>query len=302
MVTAAQNAQSWQTLLKTIENPPRYVVFIFCTTEIHKVPETIVSRCQKFDFRRVKQETLVQYLSEVAQKENININASAIQAIVKSCGGFLRDCLVLLDQLTNLGVDEITPNWVWELAGVVPEHDLLTLTEHLAKGEFTNSLQILHNLIECGKNPFVIYSSLTDFLKNLLVAKINPASNCMTQLEEDTWKELVTIAQMWESTQIQSSIALLMSRQNLMRDSEAAQLWLEATLIELSNLKKTKQPWSRWRTIQDALNWGQEQLPHLSQSELEQHWNSLTPVQGKKAGAWVELVYKLQLESQFQTA
>ncbi|MEC4814428.1 MAG: DNA polymerase III subunit gamma/tau [Scytonema sp. PMC 1069.18] len=298
----ALSSQSWQALLKTIENPPRYVVFIFCTTEIHKVPETIVSRCQKFDFRRIKQETLVQYLSEVAQKENININASGIQAIVKSCGGFLRDCLVLLDQLTNLGVDEITPNWVWELAGVVPEHDLLTLTENLAKGEIKNSLQILHNLIECGKNPFVIYSSLTDFLKNLLVAKIAPTSNYMTQLEEDTWKELVTISQMWETTQVQSSIALLMSRQNLMRDSEAAQLWLEATLIELSNLKKTKQPWSRWRTIQDALNWGQEQLPHLSQSELEEHWNSLTPVQGKKAGAWVELVYKLQLESRLQTA
>ncbi|MHC5732839.1 MAG: DNA polymerase III subunit gamma/tau, partial [Nostoc sp.] len=92
------------------------------------------------------------------QNENININAPGIWAIVKSCGGFIRNCLVLLDQLSNLGVDEITPNWVWELSGVVPEHDLLTLTENLAKGEVTANLQILQDLIEYGKNPFVIYS------------------------------------------------------------------------------------------------------------------------------------------------
>ncbi|MBW4685648.1 MAG: DNA polymerase III subunit gamma/tau [Komarekiella atlantica HA4396-MV6] len=298
----ALSSQSWQALLKTIENPPRHVVFIFCTTEIHKVPETIISRCQKFDFRRVGLETLVQYLSEVAQNENININAAGIWAIIKSCGGFIRNCLVLLDQLSNLGVDEITPNWVWELSGVVPEHDLLTLTENLAKGEVTANLQILQDLIEYGKNLFVIYSSLTGFLKDLLVAKTAPDNRQITQLEEDTWQELVTISQMWELTQIQASIALLMSRQQLMRDSEAAKLWLEATLIELSNIKEEKQPWTNWKTIQDAINWGKEQLPHLSQSELERHWNNLTPIKGKKAPAWVQLVQELQMKSQLQTA
>ncbi len=107
---------------------------------------------------------------------------------------------------------------------------------------------------------------------------------------------------MWEITQIQASIALLMSRQQLMRDSEAAKLWLEATLIELSNIKGAKQPWTNWKTIQDAINWGKEQLPHLSQSELEMHWNNLTPIKGKKAPAWVQLVQKLQMKSQLQTA
>lgn len=107
---------------------------------------------------------------------------------------------------------------------------------------------------------------------------------------------------MWEITQIQASIALLMSRQHLMRDSEAAKLWLEATIIELSNIKGIKQPWSSWKTIQDAINWGKEQLPHLSQSELEIYWRNLTPVNGKLAPAWVQLVQKLQMESQLQTA
>lgn len=175
----ALSSQSWQALLKTIENPPRHVVFIFCTTELHKVPETIISRCQKFDFRRVELTRLVDFLSEVAQKENINITTAGIRAIVKSCGGFLRNCLVLLDQLSNLGVDEITPNWVWELAGVVPEHDLLTLTENLGRGEVTGNLQILQDLIEYGKNPFVIYSAITGFLKDLLVAKTAPIKDTL---------------------------------------------------------------------------------------------------------------------------
>ena len=297
----ALSSQSWQALLKTIENPPRHVVFIFCTTELHKVPETIISRCQKFDFRRVNTSTVADYLEQICHQENINITPSTATVVAKTCQGHLRDSLKLLDQLTLLGESEITPSWVWELAGVVPEYDLLTLTENLAKGEVTANLQILQDLIEYGKNPFVIYSSLTGFLKDLLVAKTAPNNRQITQLEEDTWSELITISQMWEIAQIQSSIALLMSRQNLMRDPDAARLWLEATLIELSNIKGIKQPWSSWKTVQDAMNWAKEQLPHLSQSELEQYWNDLTPIKGKKARAWVELVQKLQMESRLQT-
>ncbi|MHC5746413.1 MAG: hypothetical protein ACYTXT_31870 [Nostoc sp.] len=91
-----------------------------------------------------------------------------------------------MDSATSRGVDEITPNWVWELSGVVPEHDLLTLTKNLAKGEVTANLQNPPRLNQYGKNPFVIYSSLTGFLKDLLVAKTAPDNRQITQLEEDT--------------------------------------------------------------------------------------------------------------------
>jgi DNA polymerase III subunit gamma/tau len=298
----ALSSQSWQALLKTIENPPRHVVFIFCTTEIHKVPETIISRCQKFDFKRVALDEVINYLSDVANKENINVAPAAVTAVAKVNKGHLRDSLKLLDQLTLLGEGEITRNWVWELAGTIPEYDLLTVCENIAKGEITGNLGILQDWIECGKQPITIHASLVSFFKDLLICKTNPNGRHLTQLEEDTWRELTTISQSWNISQVQSAIALLMARQNLMRD-EVAFLWLEASLIELVPAKiRNSQPWKDWKTVQDAINWAKEQLPHLSQTQLQEHWQKLTPINGKKAPAWVELVQKLQNELKLQTA
>jgi DNA polymerase-3 subunit gamma/tau len=298
----ALSQQSWQALLKTVEQPPAHVVFIFCTTEVHKVPETIISRCQKFDFRRVSLSLVVDYLEKVAHQESINITPTALTAIAKACHGHLRDSLKLLDQLTLLEEGEITPNWVWELSGTIPEHDLVSFCENITKGEITGNLGILQDWMKYGKHPITIHTSLVSFLKDLLICKINPNGRNLTLLEEDTWNELTTISKSWSINHIHSAIALLMARQNLMRD-ESAHLWLEATFIEIvPTTKSNYQPWKDWKTAQDAINWAKEQLPHLSQAQLQEHWQKLTPINGKKAPAWVQLVEKLQTDSQLQTA
>lgn len=287
----ALSSQSWQALLKIVEEPPAHVVFIFATTEVEKVPSTIISRCQRFDFRKIPLTEVNNHLGNVASKENINIGAGGINAIAKVSKGHLRDSLKLLDQLSLIGSGEITINWIWELSGTIPEHDLLTVTSNIANGEVSGNLEILQDWLEVGKQPSVIHEALINFLKALLVCKIDSVTgNKLTQLEDDTWDELVAIAQLWSTSQIQSAIALLMSRQNLMRD-EAASLWLEATIIELTPVKvENPQPWKDWKSPQDAIAWGKSNLPHLSQSEVEQHWNQLVPVNGKKAGAWVDFV------------
>lgn len=288
----ALSSQSWQALLKIVEEPPAHVVFIFATTEVEKVPSTIVSRCQRFDFRKIPLVEVQNHLLDVASKESINIGATGINAIAKVSKGHLRDSLKLLDQLSLVGSGEISLNWIWELSGTIPEHDLLTVAENIATCEVSGNLGILQSWLESGKQPSVIHEALVSFLKALLVCKINPTASGkkLTQLEDDTWGELVIIAQAWSTAQIQSAIALLMSRQNLMRD-EAASLWLEATIIELTPVKvETSQPWKNWKSPQDAIAWGKSNLPNLSQSEVEQHWNQLVPVNGKKAGVWVDFV------------
>ena len=294
----ALSNQSWQALLKTIENPPRHVVFVFCTTEVNKVPETIVSRCQKFDFRRVKLDEVINYLTIVAKSENINISPVAIKAIAKASKGHLRDSLKLLDQASLLNaeeIDPIDPNWIWELSGTIPEYELLTVVENIIQGEIKGNLGILQDWVELGKQPVTIHATLVSFLKDLLVCKIHPDGKHLTQLEEGTWSELITISQFWSINQIQSAITLLMSRQNIMRD-EAAHLWLETTFIELSSSPKENnpKPWSNWKTVQDALNWAKEQLPYLTQSEISDLWEKVTPINGKRAPAWVKAINSLQ--------
>jgi DNA polymerase III subunit gamma/tau len=296
----ALSNQSWQALLKTIENPPTNVVFVFCTTEVNKVPETIVSRCQKFDFKRVKLDEVTDYLAIVAKSENINISSVAIKAIAKASKGHLRDSLKLLDQASLISKDEIDPidpNWIWELSGTIPEYELLTVIENISRREINGNLAILQDWIELGKQPATIHATIVSFLKDLLVCKTNPGSRHLTQLEEDTWSELITISQSWSIIQIQSAITLLMSRQSIMRD-EAAHLWLSATLIELAAAppqpKETVQPWKNWETHRDAIRWAAEQLPHLTQSEIYDLWEKVTPINGKKAPAWVKAINSLQ--------
>jgi DNA polymerase-3 subunit gamma/tau len=289
----ALSSQSWQALLKIVEEPPAHVVFIFATTEVEKVPSTIISRCQRFDFRKIPLVEVQNHLGDVATKESINIGAAGINAIAKVSKGHLRDSLKLLDQLSLVGNEEISLSWIWELSGTIPEHDLPTVTSNIASGEVSGNLGIIQDWLEGGKQPSVIHEALVSFLKALLVCKVNPATGKkITQLEDDTWDELVIIASLWNVNQIQSAIALLMSRQNLMHD-ETASLWLEATIIELTPIKvENPQPWKHWKTPQDAIAWGKSSLPHLSPSEVEQHWNQLVPVNGKKASAWVDFVQK----------
>ncbi|MBW4512866.1 MAG: DNA polymerase III subunit gamma/tau [Scytonematopsis contorta HA4267-MV1] len=296
----ALSNQSWQALLKTIENPPRHVVFVFCTTEVNKVPETIVSRCQKFDFRRVKLDEVINYLAIVAKSENINISLVAIKAIAKASKGHLRDSLKLLDQASLLNteeIDPIDPNWIWELSGTIPEYELLTIIENIIRGEIKGNLGILQDWVELGKQPITIHAILVSFLKDLLVCKTYPDGKHLTQLEEDTWSELITISQSWSISQIQSAITLLMSRQNMMRD-EAAHLWLSATLIELvppAPVENT-QPWQNWKNQSCAQIWAAEQLPHLTQNEISDLWEKVAPINGKKAPAWVKAINSLKAE------
>jgi DNA polymerase III subunit gamma/tau len=298
----ALSNQSWQALLKTIENPPRHVVFVFCTTEVNKVPETIISRCQKFDFRRVQLDEVVNYLAIVAKSENINISPVAIKAIAKASKGHLRDSLKLLDQASLLNaeeIDPIDPNWIWELSGTIPEYELLTVVENIIQGEIKGNLGILQDWIEFGKQPVTIHATIVSFLKDLLVCKTHSDAKHLTQLEEDTWSELITISQSWSIKQIQSAITLLMNRQNMMRD-EAAHLWLEATLIELVPPTpapvETTQPWQNWKTKSCALSWAKKQLPHLTQNEISDLWEKVAPINGKKAPAWVKAINSLKVE------
>jgi DNA polymerase-3 subunit gamma/tau len=156
----ALSSQSWQALLKIVEEPPAHVVFIFATTEVEKVPSTIISRCQRFDFRKILLTEVNNHLGDVATKENINIGAAGVNAIAKVSKGHLRDSLKLLDQLSLVGSGEIYLSWIWELSGTIPEHDLLTVTENIAACEVSGNLGILQSWLSGGKQQ-VLFTKLS---------------------------------------------------------------------------------------------------------------------------------------------
>ena len=162
--------QAFNALLKTLEEPPSYLKFIFATTEIKKIPVTVVSRCQRYDLSRIKSDDLFQYLKKISSKENGNISDEALKLIVKISEGSVRDSLSLLDRglMNNLEGEKLTLEKAQKIYGYFDKSFLIELIEHIFKGDEENVIKIYRKLYDAGVEPKLF---LNDFLEILYYIK-----------------------------------------------------------------------------------------------------------------------------------
>lgn len=166
MLTAA----AFNALLKTFEEPPENVIFILATTEPHKVIETIVSRCQRFDFRRITVDDIVKRLKEISEFENINIDEDALFTIAKNVSGGMRDSLALLDQVSILGAKEkITKETIEELLGKVTFDKLINLLDLIVSQDIEAAISLVGQIYEKGSEPRNLCENFLEFLRNVLI-------------------------------------------------------------------------------------------------------------------------------------
>ena len=165
--------EAFNTLLKTLEEPPPNLVFILATTEAHKVLNTIISRCQRFDFRRIRQDLIVERLKEIIKLENLNISDNALSLIARRAGGGLRDALSLLDQVSILASvqKEVTEKDILTLLGCLQEDTLSSLTSAIANRDTTTLVSILDDIVQLGSEPVQVIRELMNHFRNLLLAK-----------------------------------------------------------------------------------------------------------------------------------
>ena len=226
LTNQAQNA-----LLKCIEEPPNHVVFILCTTEAHKVLPTISSRCQRFEFRALSIKTIVAHLRWIADIEAISIQDQALLAIARLCDGGLRDALQLLAQVRLLS-DEVTTSQVIELAGGIAEADLLDLLQAISVNDTFRLLQTARQLIDAGKSPKLILSSLLQTYRDLLIVQAAPNHRHLLTSSVSS-DQLQAIAQEWSHETIQAGLTQLHTSEGQLRFSVNAQVWLEVCLLNL---------------------------------------------------------------------
>lgn len=165
---------AFNALLKTLEEPPAHVMFIFATTEIRKVPVTILSRCQRFDLQRISIETLVKLFHKVLTAENIEAEDEALHAVARAADGSARDGLSMLDQAIVLGNGKIDANTVKNMLGLADRQQTFTLYEKLLEGNVAEVLQILHQLYTDGATPMLVIQDLVDITHLLAKVKILP--------------------------------------------------------------------------------------------------------------------------------
>ncbi|HBW57510.1 MAG TPA: hypothetical protein DEF27_06760 [Oscillatoriales bacterium UBA8482] len=225
--TAAFNA-----LLKTLEEPPDRVVFVLATTDPQRVLPTIISRCQRFDFRRIPLDSMIKHLKYIAQQENINIADDAVFMVAQIAQGGLRDAESLLDQLSLLS-GEITVEKVWDLVGAVPERDLISLLESIDSGDTAIILDCIRNLLNRGREPLIVLQNLAGFYRDLLIAKTAPTRSDLVALTQPTWEQLCQFSQRWDNTTILAGQKHLRESEAQIKNSTQPRLWLEIILLGL---------------------------------------------------------------------
>jgi DNA polymerase-3 subunit gamma/tau len=225
--TAAFNA-----LLKTLEEPPPRVVFVLATTDPQRVLPTILSRCQRFDFRRIPLEALERHLGWIAAQEAIGITPEAVHVVAQRSQGGLRDAESLLDQLSLLP-PPIEASAVWELLGVVPEQELLELAEAMAAGEPLGVVEGIGQLLERGRDPAAVLQGLAGLLRDLLLAGTAPDRLELTGVSPALRPRLPDVARRIGKARLLQWQAQLRGSEQQLRHSVQPRLWLEVLVLGL---------------------------------------------------------------------
>ena len=225
--TAAFNA-----LLKTLEEPPPRVVFVLATTDPQRVLPTILSRCQRFDFRRIPLDALEGHLRYIATEEQIGITAEALHVVAQRAQGGLRDAESLLDQLSLLPAP-IEPMAVWELVGAVPEQELLALATALARFEPLGVVEACRELLDRGREPSAVLQGLTSLLRDLVLAAVAPERLELTSFSPQFRPQLPELAQQLGTAKLLQWQSQLKGSEQQLRHSVQPRLWLEVLVLGL---------------------------------------------------------------------
>ena len=248
--TAAFNA-----LLKTLEEPPEHTKFIFCTTEIRKIPVTVLSRCQKFDLRRVSNVELVKHLKNIAENEKVLIDVESLNLIVRSSDGSVRDALSLLDQAISISNHDIKEESVKTMLGLSDKSKVWDLFDSLMEGNSLNVINNFESLLNAGSDPILLIEELMVVCHNVTRAIAIPSLDISQNMSEFEAKRALksatnlnipSVTKCWQlllkgHSEIQSTYSVKEATEMiLLRITYAANLPDLKNLIEQSNLLKKK--------------------------------------------------------------
>ena len=225
--TAAFNA-----LLKTLEEPPPQVVFVLATTDPQRVLPTILSRCQRFDFRRIPLDALEQHLTWIAEQETIPIQPEALHVVAQRAQGGLRDAESLLDQLSLLP-GPIEANAVWDLLGAVPEQELLELVKAMSTSEPVTLLEATRQLLDRGRDAGSVLQGLAGILRDLVLMAAAPDRPELTSVSPQFRDQLPPLAKSIGRTRLLQWQGQLRGSEQQLRQSVQPRLWLEVLLLGL---------------------------------------------------------------------
>ena len=233
---------AFNALLKTLEEPPSHVVFIFATTEIHKIPATILSRCQHYNFRRISKAKIVQRLRHVADQDGLTIEDRSLMALARASEGSMRDGLSLLDQIIAFGGNTIRHEDLESLLGAVPQERVRAMVEAVIQQDSAKALQVIAALLDQGHDVRAYCADLVEYVRNMLVAAVVPSGPELRSLIEATEEDLTQLARDAERftvEQLQELFRMYAAAEDSLRVSAHPRFVLETAAVRATRLLRT---------------------------------------------------------------
>lgn len=224
---------AFNALLKTLEEPPAYVIFILCTTEIHKVPETIISRCQRFDFRKIAASEAIKRLKKIADKEKVKIDNDIFEIIAAKSDGCMRDAEKLLGQILSVGSKKITKE---QVALILPMSEvglIIDFINLLIARRTGEALEFVNNLVEEGVDLEVFDRQVIEFLRKLVLIKSGAAKNELMGMTKEVHKQAEQILELVKVGRLAEIITILLNSLRELKNSEIVQLPMELAVIKI---------------------------------------------------------------------
>ncbi|MEK4626689.1 MAG: DNA polymerase III subunit gamma/tau [Solibacillus sp.] len=234
------STSAFNALLKTLEEPPEHAVFILATTEPHKLPATIISRCQRFDFKRLSSIDIVERMKVVLEDIQMGYDEQALKVIAQAAAGGMRDALSLLDQVVSFSNDTVQLGDVLLVTGSVSQDAFYDITQALKEKDVANVLGIVENLIADGKEPLRLTEDFITFFRDLLLIQTdNTLEELLEFISPD--EKYVQLAKEYDADTLYGYIDILAKTQQEMRFSHHTKIYLETALLKMAQVKGNHQ-------------------------------------------------------------
>jgi DNA polymerase-3 subunit gamma/tau len=228
---------AFNALLKTLEEPPAHVMFIFATTEPHKIPITILSRCQRHDFRRLSLSAISSQLAAICSQEGVSISSKSLGILAREAGGSMRDALSLLDQVISSSAGHLEENDLLDLAGALDQTVFADISNAVLKADVSALLETIQVIFERGYDLKKSYTDLLQYFRNLLVAKVSAAPHKLLDLPDADIQQLVEQARQYSAADLHQVLELLFKEDLSMRRSTQPKLAFEMALLRVLQVK-----------------------------------------------------------------
>ncbi len=256
--TAAFNA-----LLKTLEEPPAHAVFILATTEIHKVPVTILSRCQRYDFRRIPTGLIQAHLAKLAEQEGWNIDPEGLALVARAAEGGLRDAQGFLDQVVTFGGDGVSVQEIARILGVTDRGALLGALTAIIDRHGPDLLSLIEALYNQGHDLGRFYQDLLLYARHLLVAGLHPEARHLAAVADTEWDALTRLASRTPAVHLHNLLSVLLQGEEELKRAPQPRLALEVLLLRVIHLEPVL-PLAEWLSRLDTLERRLEAGPRVA--------------------------------------